>query len=301
MVLNAKSYENHLIIVLTKKRGDNKGRKDRVTRPDMSSSLCSSVYSTCRTDACVSSEIDSSYSRATTSSRVSANRAAKLRAASCYLEQCDRFYDSSSEFVIGFGSRNIQLRRRGRAKLHCTTTSRSGKIMAIAVQPEMDVSLEKKLPTKQRRVVVTGMGVETPLGSDPDAFYNNLLNGVSGISEIEAFDCSQYPTRIAGEIKSFSTDGYVAPKLSKRMDRFMLYMLTAGKKALVDAGITEDVMDELNKKRCGVLIGSAMGGMKVFQDAIEALRISYRKMNPFCVPFATTNMGSAILAMDLLE
>lgn len=69
--------------------------------------------------------------------------------------------------------------------------------------------------------------------------------------------------RIAGEIKSFSTDGWVAPKLSKRMDRFMLYMLTAGKKALADAGVTEDVMDELNKSKCGVLIGSGMGGMKV--------------------------------------
>jgi len=69
--------------------------------------------------------------------------------------------------------------------------------------------------------------------------------------------------RIAGEIKSFSTDGWVAPKLSKRMDKFMLYMLTAGKKALVDAGITDDLMDELNKEKCGVLIGSAMGGMKV--------------------------------------
>lgn len=69
--------------------------------------------------------------------------------------------------------------------------------------------------------------------------------------------------RIAGEIKSFSTDGWVAPKLSKRMDKFMLYMLTAGKKALADGGITEDVMNELDKVRCGVLIGSAMGGMKV--------------------------------------
>ncbi|XP_019057607.1 PREDICTED: 3-oxoacyl-[acyl-carrier-protein] synthase II, chloroplastic-like isoform X2 [Tarenaya hassleriana] len=105
--------------------------------------------------------------------------------------------------------------------------------------------------------------------------------------------------RIAGEIKDFSSEGWVAPKLSKRMDKFMLYLLTAGKKALVDGGITEDVMAELDKTKCGVLIGSAMGGMKVFNDAIEALRISYRKMNPFCVPFATTNMGSAMLAMDL--
>ena len=69
--------------------------------------------------------------------------------------------------------------------------------------------------------------------------------------------------RIAGEIKSVSADGWVAPKLSKRMDKFMLYMLIAGKKALVDGGITEDIMNELNKQKCGVLIGSAMGGMQV--------------------------------------
>ncbi|KAL2939789.1 3-oxoacyl-[acyl-carrier-protein] synthase II chloroplastic [Bienertia sinuspersici] len=140
----------------------------------------------------------------------------------------------------------------------------SGRAMAVAVEPSMEVS-NKKPVTKQRRVVVTGMGVVSPLGHEPDVFYNNLLEGVSGISEIETFDCATFPTRIAGEIKSFSTEGWVAPKLSKRMDKFMLYMLTAGKKALAD----------------------------------EALRISYKKMNPFCVPFATTNMGSAMLAMDL--
>ncbi|PPS00212.1 hypothetical protein GOBAR_AA20448 [Gossypium barbadense] len=157
----------------------------------------------------------------------------------------------------------------------------------------------QKPPTNQRRVVVTGIGVVTPLGHDLDVFYNKLLEGASGISEIETFDCAQFPTRIAGEIKFVSADGWVAPKLSKRMDKFMLYMLIAGKKALKDGGVTEDVMDELDKAKCGVLIGSAMGGIQVFNDAIEALRISYKKMNHFCVPFATTNMGSAMLAMDL--
>ncbi|KAJ0564990.1 putative transferase [Helianthus annuus] len=63
--------------------------------------------------------------------------------------------------------------------------------------------------------------------------------------------------------------------------------------------VTDEVMKELDITKCGVIIGSALGGMKIFQDAIEALRVSYKKMNPFCVPFATTNMGSAILAMDL--
>ncbi|KAK9697313.1 hypothetical protein RND81_08G029400 [Saponaria officinalis] len=197
----------------------------------------------------------------------------------------------------GCSSSSMELKcrnnRRSNRALH------SGRVMAVAVEPSVEVTTKKKPVTKQRRVVVTGMGVVSPLGHEIDIFYNNLLEGVSGISEIEAFDCATYPTRIAGEIKSFSTEGWVAPKLSKRMDKFMLYMLTAGKKALSDGGITDELMNEIDKTKCGVLIGSAMGGMKVFHDALEALRISYKKMNPFCVPFATTNMGSAMLAMDL--
>ncbi|XP_024026694.1 3-oxoacyl-[acyl-carrier-protein] synthase II, chloroplastic [Morus notabilis] len=157
----------------------------------------------------------------------------------------------------------------------------------------------KNSQTKQRKVVVTGLGVVSPIGHGPDVFYNNLLEGISGISAIEAFDCSQFPTRIGGEIKSFSADGLVSPKVSKRADKFMLYLLRAGKKALIDGGITEEVMGELDKKRCGVLIGSALGGMSVATEAIEALRVSYKKMHPFGIPFATSNMGSAILAIDL--
>ncbi|XP_004251704.1 3-oxoacyl-[acyl-carrier-protein] synthase II, chloroplastic-like isoform X1 [Solanum lycopersicum] len=181
-------------------------------------------------------------------------------------------------------------------------SARQGGVRATAVPPVIEGTSKKKPPTKertQRRVVVTGMDVITPNGQDPDVFYENLLQGVSGISEIESFDCSQFPTRIAGEIKSFSSDGWISPKLSKRMDKFMLYALTAGKKALINGGITEDVMKELNKARCGVLIGSGMGGMKVFNDAVESLMTSYKKMNPFCIPFTSTNMGSAMLAMDL--
>ncbi|XP_049413544.1 3-oxoacyl-[acyl-carrier-protein] synthase II, chloroplastic-like [Solanum stenotomum] len=213
------------------------------------------------------------------------------------------FLSQPNRTITGFSSSNSCFLFTGSAATRPPTKSissaQTGEVMAIASQSAMEAAPKKKPPTKERRVVVTGMGVTTPVGHDPHTFYENLLEGVSGISEIEAFDCSQYPTRIAGEIKSFSTDGWIVPKLSKRMDKFMLYMLTAGKKALSDGGITEDMMNELDKRRCGVLIGSAMGGMKVFNDAIEALRVSYRKMNPFCVPFATTNMGSAMLAMDL--
>ena len=66
--------------------------------------------------------------------------------------------------------------------------------MAVAVQPAQEITTMKKPSIKQRRVVVTGMGVVTPLGHDPDTFYNNLLDGVSGVSEIETFDCAEYPT-----------------------------------------------------------------------------------------------------------
>ncbi|KAJ4950152.1 hypothetical protein NE237_026984 [Protea cynaroides] len=220
------------------------------------------------------------------------------------LEPCEEYYSSKGLSSLAFfsdngfslfGSRNRPMTRRQR---RMNRAAHSGKTMAVSVQPSKEVITEKPL-TKQRRVVVTGMSVVTPIGHYPDIFYNNLLEGVSGISDIEAFDCAQFPTRIAGEIKSFEPDGWVAPKLSKRADKFMLYMLTAGKKALADGGITEEVMRELRKDKCGVLIGSAMGGMKVFNDALEALRVSYKKMNPFCVPFATTNMGSAMLAMDI--
>ncbi|XP_057497945.1 3-oxoacyl-[acyl-carrier-protein] synthase II, chloroplastic-like [Actinidia eriantha] len=212
------------------------------------------------------------------------------------LEPCDQYY-SSNGFASIFGSRNVPGVTRRQNKIN--RAAHSVEAMAIAGQPAKEVNAEKRSPTKQRKVVVTGMAVETPVGDNPDVFYNNLLEGVSGISEIEAFDCAHFPTKIAGEIKSYSTDGWVSPKLSKRMDKFMLYMLTAGKKAIADGGLTEEVMKEIDKARCGILIGSAMGGMKVFNDSIIALKISHKKLNPFCVPFATTNMGSAMLAMDL--
>ncbi|XP_042422734.1 3-oxoacyl-[acyl-carrier-protein] synthase II, chloroplastic-like [Zingiber officinale] len=210
-------------------------------------------------------------------------------------EPCPDFYRSCG--VDGHGNRSSLIgpwkadvhRRRPRM------SAASGKLITVALGSAKELVGNKNL----RRVVVTGMGVVTPLGHDPDIFYNNLLEGISGISEIEAFDCSSYPTRIAGEIKSFSTDGWVAPKLVKRMDNFMLYLLTAAKKALEDGGVTEEVMSQFEKTKCGVLIGSALGGMKIFNDALEALRVSYKKISPFSVPLATTNMGSAMLAIDL--
>ncbi|CAN6845293.1 unnamed protein product [Brassica oleracea] len=226
-----------------------------------------------------------------------------VAASSCYAYLDFRPYNhyNSNNIIIAlsslFGSNSISL-NRNQSRLNRATNS--GRAMAIAMNMENEAMVSKNNPPmEKRRVVVTGMGVETSLGYDPHTFYENLLQGNSGISHIEDFDCSNFPTRIAGEIKSFSTEGWVAPKLSRRMDKFMLYLLTAGKKALADGGVTEQVMAEFDKAKCGILIGSALGGMKVFHEAIQAFKISYKKMNPFCVPLATTNMGSAMLAIDL--
>ncbi|KAF9680362.1 hypothetical protein SADUNF_Sadunf06G0113300 [Salix dunnii] len=282
----------------------------------LSSPLCTWLVAACMTVTCSK---ESKHALSPPSSTIS-NRSRRRKAATVAALKCNsnNKYNNYSSDMSGAGS-SLQgimssclafepcshyyasngLLRSNRKLRRFHPPALSGQAMAVAVQPTKEVETKNKPHTKQKRVVVTGMGVVSPLGHETDVFYNNLLEGVSGISQIEAFDCAQFSSRIAGEIKSISTDGWVSPKLARRMDKFMLYMLIAGKKALADGGISEDVMDGLNKAKCGVLIGSAMGGMKVFNDAIEALRISYKKVNPFCVPFATTNMGSAMLAMDL--
>lgn len=153
-----------------------------------------------------------------------------------------------------------------------------------------------------RRIVVTGMGVVSCLGHDVDEFYNNLLAGKSGITHIEGFNTGDYTTRFAGEIKTLDASSYVIKKLEKRVDKCIKYIMVSGKKALEHASLAPNGSDikQLNLSRCGILIGTAMGGMTSFSNAVEALELSgYRKMNPFCIPFAINNMGGAMLAMDL--
>ncbi|PSC74659.1 3-oxoacyl-[acyl-carrier] synthase chloroplastic isoform B [Micractinium conductrix] len=154
----------------------------------------------------------------------------------------------------------------------------------------------------RRRVVVTGQGVVSSLGHDPDTFYNNLLAGKSGVSLIEGWDTSDFSTRFAGQIKEQpDCDGLMLKKWERRVDSVMRYMMVAGKKALGDAGLPWEgpELKDLDRQRCGVLVGTAMGGMQTFATAVEALQTGYKKMNPFCIPFAISNMGGAMLAMDI--
>ncbi|KAH9713751.1 3-oxoacyl-(acyl-carrier-protein) synthase II [Citrus sinensis] len=200
---------------------------------------------------------------------------------------------NSTSFGICNGFSTIRKRRQSHANQAAAYSASDGKTTAVSAKSE------KVAPEVKRRVVVTGLGAVTPLSDDAHLYYTKLLEGVSGISQIEGFDCSELPTRIAGEIKTLSTDGLVSPKHAKRADNYLIYALIAGKKALADAGITEQVSGELNKNRCGVLIGTAMGSMRALKDGIDAIKISHKKMSPFSVPYSMTSMASAVLAMDL--
>ncbi len=153
---------------------------------------------------------------------------------------------------------------------------------------------------RKKRIVITGMGVVSCFGNDIDLFYRNLLAGHSGVTVITEFSCEDYPTRIAGIIKDFDPGPYLDKKQARRVDKYIAYTAVAGKKALEMGGLSGIELDKLNKSRCGILIGSGMGGMSVFADGVQTLLgKGHRKVSPFFVPYILTNMGGAILGMDL--
>jgi 3-oxoacyl-[acyl-carrier-protein] synthase II len=152
----------------------------------------------------------------------------------------------------------------------------------------------------KKRIVITGMGVVSCFGNDVDQFYQSLLAGKSGICEITEFSCEEFPTRIAGCIKDFDAGDYIDKKQARRVDKFISYAMVAGKKALEHAQLGGDALNQLNKSLCGILIGSGMGGMGVFSDGVQTLiEKGHRRVTPFFVPYILTNMGGAILGMDL--
>jgi len=154
--------------------------------------------------------------------------------------------------------------------------------------------------SKKRRVVVTGMGIVSCFGTDVDQFYQSLLDGKSGITDITAFPCDDYPTRFAGAVQDFETGDYMDKKQARRVDPFIRYAMVAGKKALEDAGLGGDKLETLDKSRCGILIGSGMGGMSVFLEGNKTLiNKGYNRITPFFVPFIITNMGGGLLSIDL--
>lgn len=148
-----------------------------------------------------------------------------------------------------------------------------------------------------RRVVITGIGVMTPLGTDKDIFWNNIVNGKSGISKVESFDVSQYPSRIAGEIKEFDPTLCMEKREAKRVDRFTQLGVCAAIQAWQDAGLDHV---QLNKDDIGVLVGSGIGGIQTTEEQLQVLaEKGPRRVSPFLVPALIANMASGYISIML--
>lgn len=147
-----------------------------------------------------------------------------------------------------------------------------------------------------QRVVVTGMGVVTSLGSDLPTFWNNLLNGKSGISLIEAFDTTEYTTKIAAEIKDFDPSAYIDKKESRKMDRFVQFGVAASKLAIEDAKLV--IGENADPERVGVVVGSGIGGLGTWEDQHTVLlEKGPRRVSPFFIPMMIANMASGQVSM----
>ncbi|MCG5500514.1 beta-ketoacyl-ACP synthase II [Ectothiorhodospira lacustris] len=147
----------------------------------------------------------------------------------------------------------------------------------------------------KRRVVITGLGIVSPVGSTIQTAWDNVTAGRSGITPIDVFDASQMPVRISGAVRDFNADDYISPKEQRKMDTFVHYGMAAGIQAIRDAGleVTED-----NAERIGVAIGSGIGGLPYIEKSYEAfLKGGARKISPFFVPSAIINMVAGNLSI----
>lgn len=147
----------------------------------------------------------------------------------------------------------------------------------------------------KRRVVVTGLGLITPLGNDVDTSWSNILDGQSGIGPITHFDATDYGTRFAGEATDFDPTEYIDKKETKKMDRFIQLGIAAGIQALDDANYP---VNEQTAPRVGIAIGSGIGGLPLIEENhVKLLKSGPRRVSPFFVPSTITNMVSGFLSI----
>ncbi|MDD9270252.1 beta-ketoacyl-ACP synthase II [Paenibacillus sp. GCM10023248] len=147
-----------------------------------------------------------------------------------------------------------------------------------------------------KRVVITGMGVVTALGQDLETFWGNLTSGKSGVSAIENFDVSEYPTRIAAEIKDFNIEDYVDRKESRRMDRFVQFAVAGALNALKDANL--NLKEDTDPERVGVSVGSGIGGLNTWEEQHRVLlEKGPKRVSPFFIPMMIANMASGHISM----
>jgi 3-oxoacyl-[acyl-carrier-protein] synthase II len=149
-----------------------------------------------------------------------------------------------------------------------------------------------------RRVVITGLGVLTPVGNDVETFWSNLKNGVSGIHTIDAFDTAAYDCKIGGQVRGFDPKPFFKnPKDVRRTDRFSQLAVAAAKIALEDSGV--DVANLKQRDRFGVLVSSGIGGLKTLQDQLTILLTKGpSRSSPFTIPMLLSNMASGLISME---
>lgn len=146
-----------------------------------------------------------------------------------------------------------------------------------------------------RRVVVTGVGVISALGTGVVKNWDALTKGKSGIDLITKFDASGFPTRIAGEVKDFNAEDYIPQKETRKMDLFIQYALAAAEEAVQDSGLQ---ITEENAERVGVLVGAGLGGLPSIEKYHEAmLKGGYKKISPFFIPMLIINLAPGQISM----
>ncbi|HEY9173091.1 MAG TPA: beta-ketoacyl-ACP synthase II [Verrucomicrobiae bacterium] len=148
----------------------------------------------------------------------------------------------------------------------------------------------------ERRVVVTGMGLATPIGQTLDTFWNNLITGQCGIDRITRFDAAAFDTQIAGEVRDFDpTPAFPSPKEIRRTDRFAQFGVFAGWQALKDSGAD---LDKLNRDEIGAIIGSGIGGLETttLQHKV-LLERGPGRLSPFMIPMLISNMASGLFSL----
>ena len=148
----------------------------------------------------------------------------------------------------------------------------------------------------KRIVVVTGLGIVSPVGNGVAQAWDNVLKGVSGVGPITRFDASMLPTRIAAEVKGFNAADWMALKDTRRADTFIHYGIAATRMALDDAGFT---IDESNAERVGVNVGSGIGGLPMIENNIrEMVAKGPRRLSPFFVPGSIINMVAGLISIQ---
>lgn len=145
------------------------------------------------------------------------------------------------------------------------------------------------------RVVITGMGAVTPVGHDVAHFWASLKAGTCGIAPITAFDTTDFRVKVAAEVKDFDPTVYIDKREAKRMDRFCHFAVSAAAQAMEQSGLTAGSFDAY---RAGVMVGSGVGGLSVFQTETEKmLEKGPSKVSPLCIPAMISNMAAAHISM----